>query len=253
MKRAIAEGLARTASVVLSWPASRRHPGQIVDQSQLDPSDKLESSRVQNPQFFVFNENRELLDQPRTIICTGMGRSGTTAVMSLIEFLGVWVGAKDDSPNRENKELRKAIAAGPEAAEALIAKYNKRLPIWGFKAPSLRRGLADTLRMFRNPMIVVPHRDPVGKLGRQMVAEQKEVTLHDIHRLIISHRRLIEELKQVEAPQLHMSFPLVVGSPRDALQAISNFVGLPIRKGDLEAHMNRFRHQYLAAIPQGAP
>lgn len=203
---------------------------------------------MENPQYFVFNQDPALLNGPRTIICTGMGRSGTSAVMSLVEFLGVWVGARDDSPNRENKELRKAIAAGPEAAAAMIANYNERFPIWGFKAPNMRRGLADTLRMFRNPMIIVPHRDPVGKLGRQMIAEQREVTLQDIHRLIISHRRLIEELKQVAAPQLHIAFPLLVGSQQEALRAISEFVGLPIPDRNLTSHMSQLRSQYLAAV-----
>lgn len=205
---------------------------------------------MENPQYFVFNEDRALLNQPRTIICTGMGRSGTSAVMSLVEFLGVWTGVRDDSPNRENKELRRAIGVGPEAAQDLIATYNERFPIWGFKAPNMRRGLADTLRLFRNPMLIVPHRDPVGKLGRQMLAEQKEVTLQDIYRLIISHRRLVEELKQVEAPQLHIAFPLLVGSQEEALGAISDFVGLPIPDRDLGNHMRHFRGQYLAAVPQ---
>jgi hypothetical protein len=204
---------------------------------------------VENPQYFVFNEDRSLLDGPRTIICTGMGRSGTSAVMSLVEFLGVWTGVREDSPNRENKELRKAIAAGPERAEALIASYNEQFPIWAFKAPNMRRGLADTLRKFRNPLLIVPHRDPVGKLGRQMVAEQKQVTLNDIHRLIISHRRLVEELKQVHAPQLHIAFPLLVGSQDEALRAISDFVGLPIPDRNLTSHMTQLRDQYLAAVP----
>ena len=203
---------------------------------------------MDNPQYFVFNEDRALLNGPRTIICTGMGRSGTSAVMSLVEFLGVWVGASDDSPNRENKELRKAIGKGPEAAEEVIASYNERYPIWGFKAPNMRRGLAETLRMFRNPLVIVPHRDPVGKLGRQMIAEQREVTLQDIHRLIISHRRLIEELKQVDAPQLHIAFPLLVGSQQKALSAISNFVGLPIPDRNLSSHMSQLREQYLTAV-----
>lgn len=205
---------------------------------------------MENPQYFVFNEDRALLNEPRTIICTGMGRSGTSAVMSLVEFLGVWVGAREDSPNRENKELRKAIAAGPEAAAEIIASYNERYPVWGFKAPNMRRGLADTLLMFRNPLIIVPHRDPVGKLGRQMIAEQRDVTLQDIHRLIISHRRLIEELKRVEAPQLHIAFPLLVGSQKEALRAISNFVGLPIPDRNLTNHMSQLREQYLAAVTQ---
>lgn len=209
----------------------------------------LEQARSENPQFFVFNPDPERLSQPRTIICTGMGRSGTTAVMSLIEYLGIWVGARASSPNRENNELRKAIAAGPEEAAALIAKYNARHRVWGFKSPSLRRGLSETLEMFRNPMIIVPHRDVVGKLGRQMIAEDKQVTLNDIHRLIISHRRLVEELKKVEAPQLHLAFPLLVGSQQEALQAIADFVGVEVPKGDLATHMQRIRNRYLAAAP----
>jgi hypothetical protein len=207
---------------------------------------------MDNPQYLVFNENRDLLHLPRTIICTGLGRSGTSAVASLVEFLGVWVGVPAHSRNRENKELIRALGDGPEAASRLIAEYDERFPVWGFKAPSLRKRLHETLELFRNPLVIVPHRDVVGRLGRQTVSGQQQATFERLQSGIQNQRRLIEELERVSAPQLHISFPLLTESPEQSLRIISDFTGVPIPQGDVRVHMNRFREQYLAAPAQAA-
>jgi hypothetical protein len=201
---------------------------------------------VENPQHFVFNEDPALLQQARTVICTGMGRSGTSAVMSLLKFLGVWVGAERDSRNLENKELRRAIAADEAAAQEIISGYNQRFEIWGFKTPGVRKTLAETLRLFRNPILIIPHRDVVGKLGRHAASENRKVVLRDIQRLIVAQRRMVNQLEQINAPQLHIGFPLLVGFPEAALKAIADFVGLPIPEGDLLGHMRDDRNRYLA-------
>jgi hypothetical protein len=200
---------------------------------------------VDNPQYFVFNENRALLDEPRTIICTGMGRSGTSAVMSLLDFLGLWVGDNARVRTRENKALKRALHEDLSEAEALISEYNDKFPVWAFKAPSLRRGLREAVKLFRNPLLIVPHRDVVGILGRLMASEGKPVQLDDLYRSIIGQRRMIEQLKQIDVPQLHIAFPLLVGSQEESLRAISEFVGLPMPSGDLHAHMDHFHERYL--------
>jgi len=207
---------------------------------------------MDNPEYLIFNENRDLLDVPRTIICTGLGRSGTSAVASLIEFLGVWVGVPPHSRNRENKELIRALGDGPEAAARLIAQYDERFPIWGFKAPSLRRGLDETLELFRNPMVIVPHRDVVGRLGRQAVSGDRQVTFDNLRRSVVHQRRLVDELERVTAPQLHISFSLLTGDPERSMSVISEFTGIPIPDGDVRAHVNHSRDRYLAAAVQAA-
>jgi hypothetical protein len=200
---------------------------------------------VDNPQYFVFNENRSLLDQPRTVICTGMGRSGTSAVMSLLDFLGLWVGDNARVRTRENKALKRALHQDLSEAAGLIAEYNAEFPIWAFKAPSLRRSLSEVIKLFRNPLVIVPHRDVVGILGRLMVSEGKPVQIDDLYRSIVGQRRMIEQLKEIDVPQLHISFPLLVGSQEEALRAISEFVGLPVPHGDLQSHMDHFHQRYL--------
>lgn len=200
---------------------------------------------MDNPQYFVFNENRALLDQPRTIICTGMGRSGTSAVMSLLDFLGVWVGDNARVRTRENKALKKALHDDLPAAEAMISDYNAQFPVWAFKAPSLRRDLSEVIRLFRNPLLIVPHRDIVGILGRLMASEGKPVTIDELYRTIIGQRRMIDQLRSINAPQLHLAFPLLTGSQEITIRAIADFVGLTVPAGDLHAHMGHFHARYL--------
>jgi hypothetical protein len=207
---------------------------------------------LDNPQYLIFNENRELLEQPRTIICTGVGRSGTSGVTSLIEYLGVWVGVPDYSRNRENKQLIRALNEGAEAASALISEYNQHYPVWGFKAPGLRKGLKQTLEMFRNPLIIVPHRDVVGRLSRQVVSGGRQLTFNTFRDSVMQQRRLLDELDRVPAPQLHLSFSLVTSAPEEALSAISAFTGLPIPEGELQAYMESSRERYLRPLDKEA-
>ena len=200
---------------------------------------------MDNPQYFAFNENRSLLDEPRTVICTGMGRSGTSAVMSLLDFLGLWVGDNARVRTRENKALKRALQEDLSAAEAMIAEYNAQFPVWAFKAPSLRRELREVTRLFRNPLLIVPHRDVVGILGRIMASEGKPIAIEDLYRSIIGQRRMLEQLQSIDVPQLHLAFPLLTSSQDIAARAIADFVGLPMPAGDLHAHMQHYHQRYL--------
>jgi hypothetical protein len=201
---------------------------------------------VDNPNYLVFNEDRTLLEGPRTILCTGLGRSGTSAVASLLEYLGLWLGVPASSRNRENKDLIRAFDEGPEAAKSLIADYDRRFPVWGFKAPGARNELTDWLPLFRNPLLIVPHRDVIGRLGRQSVSGGRQATFDNLRRAIIHQRRLLEALEPVTVPQLHISFSLLSDAPEEALAIIADFTGLTIPEGDVRAFMQESRERYLA-------
>lgn len=199
-----------------------------------------------NPNYLLFNEDRELLQHPRTILCTGLGRSGTSAVASLLEFLGLWLGVPESSRNRENKQLIRAFEEGPESAKTLIDGYDERFPVWGFKAPSARSDLAQWIPLFRNPLIIVPHRDVVGRLGRQSVSGGIQATFENLHRAVMQQGRLLEALEPITVPQLHISFSLLSDSPEEAVSIISNFTGIPVPKGDVRAFMAERQELYLA-------
>jgi hypothetical protein len=208
--------------------------------------DRPKQDLVDNPNYLVFHEDRELLKGPRTILCTGLGRSGTSAIASLLEFLGLWLGVPESSRNRENKDLIRAFEESTDAAKTLIADYDERFPIWGFKAPGARTELDDWLPLFRNPLLIVPHRDVVGRLGRQSVSGGRQATFDNLRRAIIHQRRLIEALEPVTIPQLHISFSLLSDAPEEALAIIADFTGLAIPEGDVRAFMHESRERYLA-------
>jgi hypothetical protein len=218
----------------------------------MNDAGKLHQEEERNPQYLILNENRELLQGPRTIVCTGLGRSGTSAVASLVEFLGVWLGVKPSSRNRENVELRRALNEGSEAAKHLIAEYDAQFPVWGFKAPGARKDLEQSLPLFRNPLVIVPHRDVIGRMGRQILSGGHEATLEALRRGVISQRRLLEALQPITAPQLHMSFSLVADRPEEALAVISDFVGVPVPAGDVREHMTESQERYLAGAGRRA-
>jgi hypothetical protein len=226
--------------------AARAAKTRSVKDSEISPARKQQGARSSD--CLVFNENRAFRDHPRTILCVGLAHSGTNGVASLLEFLGVWLGAAAQSVNRQNKALIRALREDADNAKRLIAEYDERLPVWGLKAPAARNELAAWLPLFRNPLIVVPHRDVVGRVGRQSKGGGHNVTQQSLRRSIVQECRLLEALETIAVPQLHVSFSLLTESPEKALAIISEFAGLPVPKGDVRAYLKQARARRLGGV-----
>lgn len=70
--------------------------------------------------------------------------------------------------------------------------------------------------------------------------------MDDIYRAVSGQRRLIDELRSMTLPQLHISFQLLITAPDEALRAVADFIGVTVPEGDLRAHVHEARTRYLA-------
>lgn len=192
--------------------------------------------------------NREMMDlnQPRTIICIGFGRTGTTAVASMMEYLGVFIGDEVQPMNLENLKLGHLIESQKlDEATALIADYNRRFPVWAIKRPKLR-GQLEHLGLFRNPMLIVTHRDPLGiALRSELSLPDARCDLGELIRIEKLNVDFLTRLLDAKCPQLHISFSTIATAPDDILAEVANFVGVPMREGDFTEHQLQNRERYL--------
>jgi hypothetical protein len=109
----------------------------------------------------------------RTIVITGLGRSGTTMMAALLQEAALPIGEFLADGVLEDRELLDLIARRDLAAlHEAVALRDAREDVWGFKLPNLHRYLRHTdLSVFRNPRMVVVLRDVVAVAVRHAIAE----------------------------------------------------------------------------------
>ncbi|HEY0184098.1 MAG TPA: hypothetical protein VGC09_14920, partial [Rhodopila sp.] len=109
----------------------------------------------------------------RTLIVTGLHRSGTSLVASILRQVGIFMGAEiNDIVHEDEAIARVLIARDRDALSRLIAERNASYGTWGFKFPMLGEALdADEIALFSDPHVIVPFRDPVSVAVRTSLSE----------------------------------------------------------------------------------
>src|SRR5580692_2235707 len=123
---------------------------------------------------FVPTRGRKRVPQEKTLLITGLARSGTSMLAALLQAAGVWLGDHVYQPINEDAEITQMLRARDLfRLDALIQRQNAKAPIWGFKMPDLHQFLQhDELARFRNPHLIVVFRDPVAIAARNVVSER---------------------------------------------------------------------------------
>src|SRR5215469_16051319 len=74
----------------------------------------------------------------RTLLITGLARSGTSMLAALLQAAGVWLGDHVYQPINEDAEITQMLRARDlSRLDALIERQNADTPLWGFKMPDL--------------------------------------------------------------------------------------------------------------------
>ncbi len=110
----------------------------------------------------------------KTLLITGLARSGTSMLAALLEAAGIWLGDHVYEPINEDAEITQMLQARDfTRLDALIERQNANTPIWGFKVPDLHLYMQhDELARFRNPHLIAIFRDPVAVAARNAISEQ---------------------------------------------------------------------------------
>jgi|HubBroStandDraft_1064217.scaffolds.fasta_scaffold82848_2 hypothetical protein len=164
----------------------------------------------------------------RTLIVTGLQRSGTSLVSSMLQQAGVFMGQQLNDAVFEDEEMLAILRSGDLGAlRHLIARRNADYGTWGFKVPIIYTDLhPEQLALFGNPHLIVPFRDVASIAVRKSLSEFKE-TIQAMREAVDQLDRMVAFVASASAPSLLLSYEKILMFRDDFVDALIRFCGLP--------------------------
>lgn len=111
--------------------------------------------------FIITNQNKYA---KKTIIVLGIARGGTSLAAGILHSLGIPMGNESSPPIFEDDFLTRAIRNKWKWGQTheIIANYNSKFDVWGYKKPSVQNWIVRNYQKFRNPVFVFVMKDPLA-------------------------------------------------------------------------------------------
>ncbi|OAN80834.1 hypothetical protein A8B78_10705 [Jannaschia sp. EhC01] len=167
---------------------------------------------------------------PRTVVCFGTARGGTSMVAGAILGLGVPMGegiGRNLEDPAFNLDWHKGTAAEFTAhARQIIETRNAAHPVWGWKFPNAARYLESLVADLRAPHLVCVYRDPVPMAlrARPSMKEAASVVAKRL-RAQVRNTAMIEALG---VPCLMVSYEKAAAHPIVFIEELAGFLNLPV-------------------------
>ncbi|MDE8350005.1 MAG: hypothetical protein POG74_11080 [Acidocella sp.] len=166
-----------------------------------------------------------------TVVVSGVGRSGTSAVAKVLHALGVPMGNTNNLAVYEDQDFLHALLFFDQARIAeLIVERNNKYPRWGFKFPSLQNHLLPPqLSRFRAPHLILVMRDPVATASRAFSSDTDGNSIIDTF-LNVTRQTfdLVNFMQKVECPTLLISYEKLLAFPDQTIDSIVAFCGIEL-------------------------
>lgn len=188
---------------------------------------------------------------PRTLIVSGIARSGTSMVAQALVTAGVFMGSDLDDVVFEDAEMAAALGAlGRSALDGLVSRRNSRADVWGFKRPHIfsQRG-PEVESAFRNPRFILTYRDPIAIAKRNGISElfHEAGSLRDAAGDI---QRCVGFALGLTCPTLLVSYEKALQQPEAFADRLLGFCGLtvtPSCRARIAGSIDGSRQEYLNA------
>jgi hypothetical protein len=173
----------------------------------------------------------------RTIIVTGLHRSGTSLVASILRQAGLFIGTEINDVVYEDEEIARILASRDAAAlKRIIGERDHEYRSWGFKQPMLCRDLdAAQLALFNDPSVIVTFRDPVSMSVRTSLSEYQQ-PMQALCEAMSDLNAMMAFIAELRCPVLLLSYEKALTFPHDFVDAIIQFCGIP-RNAALRARL----------------
>jgi hypothetical protein len=186
----------------------------------------------------------------RTIIVTGIARSGTSMVARVLRGAGLFMGEfMHQVVNEDSQVLEMLRNHNLPALQALVAQRNAAHAAWGFKVPNLHAHLAPgELGLFRNPHLVLIYRDPVAIAVRSAISDHYD-PLDSLLNTAAALDTLTRYGRRAGCPMLLLSYEKALTMPDRMLDLLLVFCGLSVtkpRRKALLAEIRASHPEYLA-------
>jgi adenosyl cobinamide kinase/adenosyl cobinamide phosphate guanylyltransferase len=187
----------------------------------------------------------------RTIIVTGVARSGTSLIAGLLREAGLFMGDYIYEVVNEDSQILEFLHSGDRGMlRRLIRDRNSSHSNWGFKIPNLHAYLLhQELRLFRNPHLVVITRDPVAVAIRNNLSEHVD-QMEALKAAADAMQAMAYFISQARCPTLLLSYEKALAFPNVTIDSLIEFCGLRSPehvRNKLFAQVQPNRAEYLAA------
>ena len=172
-----------------------------------------------NPQPFA--------PEQRTIIVTGVARSGTSMIAQLVSIAGVSMGDALDEVVFEDHAVADAFASSdPDMLARLVAARNEQAKVWGFKRPHLFHLKApDFQALFREPRFIITYRDAVAVAKRNGISEYTDVP-SSLRAAAADIQSCVEFTLALTCPALLISYEKALLRPAALVEELVAFCGI---------------------------
>ncbi len=196
-----------------------------------------------SPSLSTGLRNRAQADTPRTVVCFGTPRGGTSMVAGAIAGLGVFMGTdlpKNIEDPMFNPDVDKSLSIEDFKARlpSVIAQRNNMHRIWGWKYPRANRYLEEILSDLRNPYLVLVYRDPVPATVRAQPEDDRAV-FRELRRRLRMDMDNLQIAQRAKCPTLMVSYERASKKPKEFIAQLAEFLQLtpPDDLGPLLAFM----------------
>lgn len=187
----------------------------------------------------------------RTVIVTGVARSGASLVAALLKEAGVFMGEYLHGDVNEDAQILELLRRRDVAVlKTLIRERNAAHAQWGFKLPDLHAYLRhDEIPLFRNPCLIVIYRDPVAVAVRNALPEhhgEMDALLQSANAM----HSMARFARAATCPVLFLSYEKALLLPNAMIDKVLEFCGLPLdddTRSRLLVQVQPNRPEYLAA------
>jgi hypothetical protein len=181
-----------------------------------------------NVGFITLNPSRAHRDH-KTIIVTGVARSGTSMIARALRAGGIFMGCQLDDVVYEDVEVADALERqGRGCLARLGAERNAGFPVWGFKRPNLDKVLPPgATDLFRSPHFLVSYRDPVAIAKRNRISEHHDEA-QSLRAAAAASCRMMEFSLALRCPTLLISYEKALQSPEAGVDQLISFCGLAV-------------------------
>ena len=186
----------------------------------------------------------------RTLIVSGVARSGTSMVARVLHGAGVFMGEDMDQIVFEDHAFALLFENGAfdvEGVARLRRARDARHPVWGFKRPHLHVQGVAAVSAFRNPRVILTVRDPVAIAERNAIAEQLD-SAGSLAAAMEDLQAMLQFAQALTCPVLLVSYEKAVRQPAGFIARLLEFCGVemdPARQQRLADLVEPERPAYL--------
>ncbi|WP_428390201.1 hypothetical protein [Lichenicoccus sp.] len=196
-----------------------------------------------NPQPFA--------PEQRTIIVTGVARSGTSMIAQLVSIAGVSMGHTFDEVVFEDHAVADAFSSSdPDVLAHLVAARNEQAKVWGFKRPHVfHLNAPDFQALFREPRFIITYRDAVAVAKRNGISEYTDVVT-SLRTAAADIQRCVEFTLALTCPALLISYEKALLRPAALVEELVEFCGLATSQAErdrMAAAVKANRDEYVQA------